>query len=252
MKHYLQRNLAQRLETARIATVNASTPEISAALAAAGVLGTNLQTGRTLYQAAADQVTTATARRGEQMAATETVRQCKDECRTACQALASVARGVFRDDPGALGILGLNQEMPADNSGFVLAAQTLLNYSAYTPEMAAALVSFGYTEARITQLRTKLTELQAALDAQGQAKAAHHHAKDEQRQAMRALDRWMGTFVRVARVALAEQMQMLEQLGIVARTFPTAAQRAGRVKAAATRLAKKMQKLQPVPMPQAA
>jgi len=134
----------------------------------------------------------------------------------------------------------------------VLTEQTLLNFSAYTPEIAAALVPFGYTEARITQLRTKLTGLQAALDAQGQARAAHQHAKDEQRQALRAMDRWMGTFVRVARVALADKAQLLEQLGIVAPTFPTAAQRAGRLKAAATRRAKKQQKAQPTPLPQAA
>jgi hypothetical protein len=252
MRHYLQRNLAQRLETARIATTNASTPAIATALTAAGVLPARVSDGKTIYQAAADKVTAAHARRGDQMVGTDFARQRMRECRTGCQALARVARGVFRGNPGALGILGLDRRMPSDNGGFLLAAQTLLNTTAYTAEMRTALAAYGYNDAKLSLERGKFAELQFALNVQGQNKAAHQQAKAEQFQAVKAMDRWMGMFVRVARVALADKPQLLEQLGIVAPTFPTAAQRAGRVKAATTRLAKKALANQPTPLPKAA
>ncbi|HQO21323.1 MAG TPA: hypothetical protein PLA03_13360, partial [Acidobacteriota bacterium] len=64
----------------------------------------------------------------------------------------------------------------------------------------------------------------------------------EQNRAMEALDYWMGGFVKVAKVALRDQPQLLEKLGILKRGGKTAAQRQAPQKAAATRAAKKTPK----------
>jgi len=56
---------------------------------------------------------------------------------------------------------------------------------------------------------------------------------------MEELHYWMGGFVRVAKVALREDPQLLEKLGILKRSSKTKAQRGAGKKASATRKAKK-------------
>jgi len=251
MKQYLHRGIAHRLETARLTTTNAVTPALKTILTAGGLAETHITSGAPIYQAASGKVGTSAVRRGEQMIATAFARECYRDCRQGCQALAKTARAAFRDEPETLSLLGLDAPMPKDNNGFLATAEKLLNTTAYTSDMRTTLATYGYTDAKLSGERAKLQELRFALDVQAQTKAAHQQSKVEQRTALKAMDKWMGSFVRVARVALADKAQLLEQLGIVVPTFPTPAQRAGRAKAAATRMKKKLER-QTMNMPKAA
>ncbi len=110
------------------------------------------------------------------------------------------------------------------------------------PEQAIiseCLASFGYTTAKLSAERGKIVELSAAIQAHESASGAAQQATSEQNKAMDALDYWMGAFVRVAKVALRDEPQLLEKLGILKRNSKTPAQRASAGKAAATRKANK-------------
>ena len=54
-----------------------------------------------------------------------------------------------------------------------------------------------------------------------------------------AMNDWVAQYVKIAKVALRGKKQLLEKIGVTARTSKRAAQRAASAKAAATRAAKK-------------
>jgi hypothetical protein len=56
------------------------------------------------------------------------------------------------------------------------------------------------------------------------------------------INNWVAQYLKNAKVALRGKPQLLEKIGVTARTSKTAAQRAALAKAAATRAAKKVRK----------
>jgi hypothetical protein len=57
--------------------------------------------------------------------------------------------------------------------------------------------------------------------------------------ALAAMSEWVAQYLKIAKVALRGKKQLLEKIGVAARTTKTAAQKAAPKKAAATRAAKK-------------
>jgi len=53
------------------------------------------------------------------------------------------------------------------------------------------------------------------------------------------MNEWVAQYLKIAKVALRNKRQLLEKIGVAARTTKTASQRAAPKKAAATRAAKK-------------
>jgi len=154
-----------------------------------------------------------------------------------------VARAAFQRDKAKLAILGLDNPMPNPLPLFITMATALFDNASHTAEIADTLKSYGYTTDKLSKERGKIVELTAANAAQESAKGAAQQATFEQNNAMEVLDYWMGGFVKVAKVALREQPQLLEKLGILKRGGKTAAQRQAPGKAAATRAAKKTAKV---------
>jgi hypothetical protein len=58
--------------------------------------------------------------------------------------------------------------------------------------------------------------------------------------ALKGVNNWVNHYLQVAKLALHDQPQLLEKLGIGVRTSKTKAQRGAPAKAAATRAAKKL------------
>jgi len=236
MKGYRQRRIDGRLETALIATTNAyAAPLVLNRLSEFGYTNRKLTQGKSLYAAAAQKVNEAAARLGEQRAATERLRQCRAKAVCAYQNLAKTARAVFYHDPGALISLGLKAKKPGGAARLLTAANTLFDASFYTSAMRTALAEHGYSDAKLSEERGKIAQLQFAAEVQGQCRAAYQQAKEAQRTALRALDEWMERLLKTARVAFAEDPQTLEQFGLAARSGPSRTQREGRRNPAATR-----------------
>jgi hypothetical protein len=71
------------------------------------------------------------------------------------------------------------------------------------------------------------------------AKGAAQQASQDQEVALAKMNDWVAQYLKIAKVALRGQKQLLEKIGVTARTSKTAAQRAAPKKAAVTRAAKK-------------
>lgn len=217
--------IAKQLNTAQLAIANSlADTEISTAVAEYGYTTTKLNAGMVLYQTALTAVNAQAAAKGDQKAATADTKAKQKIARDAYQAAAKVARATLSaDDLTTLGLVGSE---PRDTAGFIQASYTLFDNAA-----AGNLLSdFGYNAARLTAERAKITAFSTANQTQELAIGTAQQATQDQDAALRAMNDWTAQYLKIAKVALRDQKQLLEKIGVTTRTTKTAAQRAARKK----------------------
>ena len=227
--------IAEQLDMARLAIANTlGDAEIQSLVAALGYPAEKMSQGRALYEAAVSAVNAQQAAAGAQQEASRAHDEAKEVARDAYQALSKVARAVMLTDKARRTAMGLNGPMPRTTAGFIAAATTLFDNAQGIPELA----EYGYDAERLAAERARITAYIDADNRQEAAKGAAQQATREQEQALRALNEWTVQYIKIARVALREKAQLLEKIGVAARTSKTQAQREAPHRAAATRAAK--------------
>ena len=212
-------SIAEQLNSAQVAISNAlADAEIQSRVAAFGYPSDKLNEGKALLDAARAAVQAQQAAEGQQRACTERLQTATQDARDAYQALAQVARAVFAQDKPKLVTLQLNGAMPRTTAAFLQAAYTLFDNALGAADISSALANYGYPPAKLQSERAKIVACDEANQAQEAAKGAAQQATQTQAAALDALDTWLAQFVNIAKVALRAQKQLLEKLGIVART----------------------------------
>jgi hypothetical protein len=215
--------IADRLNAAQLAINNSRTDEeIQSLVTAFGYTSARLTEGCELYERAQAAVQAQALAEGAQKGATQVELDAKKAAADAYQALARVARAAC--SPSQLSALGLGGKMPRDTAGFLAAAYTLFDNAVTIPSLSG----FGYTSEKLAAERGRIAAYDEANRKQEAAKGAAQQATREQDAALQALNEWTAQYLKIARVALREKPQLLEKLGIAARTAPTAAQRIAR------------------------
>ena len=229
-------SIAGQLNAAQLAIGNSlSNSEIQSLVAQFGYPADKLNEGKVLYDSALEAVNAEKSAAGAQQEASRTMAQAETSARDAYQALAKVARAVFAKDKSQLNALGLNGSMPKDTAGFLASAYTLFDNARTLP----ALADYGYNSVKLQSERAKIAAYDTANQQQEAAKGAAQQATREQDTILQDLNDWTAQYLKIAKVALRAKSQLLEKLGVAARTSKTAAQRAAPKKASATRAAKK-------------
>ncbi len=229
--------IAQQLNAGQLAISNSlSDPEIQSLVAQFGYPANKLNEGKALYDCALSAVNAEKATAGARQEATRTLAQAEESARDAYQALAKVARAIFGRDKAQLNTLGLNGSTPKDTAGFLAAAYTLFDNARTLP----ALADYGYDSPKLQSERLKIAAYDTANQQQEAAKGAAQQATREQDAALPTLNAWTAQYLKIAKVALSGKPQLLEKLGVLARTSKTAAQRAAPKKTSVTRAAKKV------------
>jgi hypothetical protein len=199
-------------------------PEIGALVGARGYSAEKLVAGRQLFEAADAAVSAQKLAESAQLAATAALVAAKTQAVAAYQALAKTARAVL--PPTALPGLSLNKAMPQGTDAFSAAASQLFTAAA----SIASLAEYGYDPATLAAERAKITAFEDANRRQETAKSRTISASVAQKAALTAINQWTAQYIKIARIALRAQPEMLKRLGVVARVGPTAAQRAARQK----------------------
>lgn len=232
--------IAKQLNSAQVAINNAmSEVEIFGILNGFGYDTHRLNEGKSLYETARQAVNTHAARFGAQQDSTAKLNEGFQTAVTAYQSLAKVCRAIWLKDKDKLVELGITGKMPVSIAAFLRAAYVLFDNAMVGGEAADQLSSYGYTNAKLATERAKIAALDSLNQAQEAAKGAAQDSSRAQDAALKALKEWMARFVKIARVALQGRRELLEKLGILARSGKTKAQRNAPAKAAATRKAKK-------------
>ena len=227
------KSAAQQLNAAQLAIANSlADPEIKAAVAQFGFTTAKLNKGKALYDAALAAVNAQKSGKGAQKDTTAQLKAALTDARDAYQALAKVARAALSKEEQAK--LGLGKE-PRGTAQFIAAGYTLFDNAGDV----TALADFGYDAERLAAERAKIEAYDQANQAQEMAKGSAQQATQDQDAALAAMSEWVAQYVKIAKVALRGKKQLLEKIGVLARTGKTAAQKAAPKKAAATRAAKK-------------
>lgn len=211
------RSIAERLNKSDLALNNAARPEIAPRLNLYGCDTAYLTEGRNRWNAAREALSRRDFLFGEQQELTRQLNEARDAAYNEYKALAQLARAVFRDRPGLLVQLGISGGTPRTIAGLLRVAGTL-NDNAANPEIASLLEGHGYSAERIAGIQAAFDTLRQAYEAQQAAKGLTQQATQDLQAAMSALDQWMSQFRAIARVALRDNPQYLEQLGIIVRS----------------------------------
>jgi hypothetical protein len=220
-------SIAERLNAAKLAIANSlAEAEIQSLVAEYGYPAGKLIEGNALYERALAAANTQKSAEGAQQQATQELNQAEKSARDAYQSLAKVARAIFKEDKPRLTALGLSGAAPRDTAGFLASAAALFENAAGAPSLA----DYGYDAERLAVEREKIAAYSSADQRQEAAKGAAQQASREQASAFAALDAWNAQYIKIARVALRDKSQLLEKIGVAARTSKTSAQRAARKK----------------------
>lgn len=208
-------SIASRLESARLALTNAlAETELLAVLGQYGYDEARLQQGKSLYDNAwivwQEQKEHQTRRRAVGLAYSQT------ETRTNRAYIRSVklCRALYKSDPVTYRALGLSGPRSKTFAGRV--AQMRLFYTTIlaSPDILATLASHGISESQLQADFALVAALESARSQREVESGAVQGATQIRKQAISALDGWMRDFVAIARLALEEQPQRLEMLGL--------------------------------------
>lgn len=233
-------SISEQLNAAQVAITNTlNDPEILGLVGKFGYTQEKLMEGKALYDAAVNAVNYQIKSAGAQYQATEELKRAEKIAREAYQNLAKVARAVFVNDKARLAQLGITGPMPYRTADFIMKGYMIFDNALSIDEIKSALAHFGYDEKKLMLERQKIVDYDQANNKQEAAKGDAQQATKDQEAALKNLNNWLSQYIKIARVALKDNKQLLEKIGVQVYSSKTDAQRAGVKKAAETRKKKK-------------
>lgn len=208
----------QQLATAELALTNARTDgDLAGPLAEFGYDAERLAAGWALYEAAASAQQTFTQEYGEQYAASDALATAKEAAQTTYMRYIKVARIALKEKRGATATLALDGPRKRSLAGWLAQARQFYANAQADTAVLAALGQFGVTGEKLAAGQAQVDEVEALAAAQKKETGEAQQATQARDAALEALDAWMSDFVAIARIALEENPQWLEKLGVLAR-----------------------------------
>ncbi|MFT5466286.1 MAG: hypothetical protein ACI8UO_001384 [Verrucomicrobiales bacterium] len=152
---------------------------------------------------------------GEQFAASDSL----ESARAAADGLWSVhyqiARVAFKNDRGALTSLGADKRRARKLAEWLTQAKQFYQNARSTPALLAAFAKFGQDQPSLENGQTLVKAVADARDLQKKETGEAQDATEKRDAALEDLDEWMSDFLTIAKLALQDQPQLLEALGVV-------------------------------------
>ncbi|HRJ42538.1 MAG: hypothetical protein KJZ86_16625 [Caldilineaceae bacterium] len=209
------RSIANRLEAARLALTNAlAESELLTALAQCGYDEARLQQGKSHYESALAVWQSQQQKQSRRRAAVLACNQADAAATHPYMRSVKLCRILYRDDLvtyRALGLVGIRSRSFATK-----VAQMRLFYTTAlgSPQILATLADYGVSESQLQADFALVAVLESARSRREVENGAVQDATQSRLQAFSALERWMGDFASIARLALEESPQRLEMLGL--------------------------------------
>lgn len=209
--------IAEQLNMVQVAIDNAlADAELQHALAAYGYTAARLEQGRRLYQSVRDLHLRQQSGYGGQRTASDAASAAWKQANDVYTRLSKVARIALKEQPGDCVALGLNGARKQGFAGWLAQAQQFYTNALAQEAVLAKLGEFGITATKLKAGQVLVVAAEAANTAQKRDKGAAQQATQARNMALRQLTRWHRDFMKIARIALEDEPQRLEQLGIVA------------------------------------
>ena len=211
----LSKNIDLLIDQAHTAIENAlSLDNIFMPLKDFGYTRSRIQAGRKLYQALQTAQLQQRAAYGNQITATAALNTAWDNAREAYMPQLKVARIAFKGDVATATELGLKGDRTKSLTRWIAQANQFYTNALARDAILTGLATFGITAKKLRAAQKTLHALEAAALTQEQAKATAQRATQTRNLAVKELRAWLSDFMAIAKIALAQDSQLLESLGI--------------------------------------
>jgi hypothetical protein len=191
--------------------------EIQAKLEAYGYTFERITKGKQLLDKVSLLMTEQVKKYGGQYAATSEHEKFLDATYAQYMVTVKVARVAFKGQPDILASLNVTGERPRSLSGWLRSARILYSNLLETPEALQVLAGFGYTAERLQKELHDVKEVEHLHVKQLSGKSAAQKSTQQRDEALDELCNWFSDFRAIARIALYDDPQLLEALGITAK-----------------------------------
>ncbi len=212
---YRNDNIDAYLQQVRIAIKNGKdVPEIAAALSLYGIDAIKMDEGAALLATVEELQAVQKQEYSEQYAATTAVEEAWRAADKIYTAHRKIARLALRANPDAQKALMLHEPKARTLNPWLGQAGVFYKNARRNPDVITALTTYNITDVVLADAQTAVSHL-ADLDAdQEQEKSEAQNATRERNAALDTLDEWYSAFRTIARVALQDDSQRLEALGL--------------------------------------
>lgn len=149
---------------------------------------------------------------GAKLNATDTVLSDLQLLKTTYQEHRTLARLAFNEDRGLQNALKLNTRTPKERAAFV---DQVANFYNKIIHHQAGLKRYGVTKAELEQAQAMVNALIQSQQQQSQKMGEAQSATQQRNQALKDLQRWVKGYKAILQVALEDDPQLLEVVGIL-------------------------------------
>ncbi len=153
---------------------------------------------------------------GRQYQATQALAQARDQANKVYMRLVKIARVALKDNMAAMMKLGLFSSRKASYSGWLAQAKLFYGNLLTDDAAMATMARFGVSGDALKEGQALLDKVEHAYSEQKKEMSEAQQATADRDQAIDALNDWLSDFIAIARIALEERPQLLEQLGVKA------------------------------------
>ena len=215
----LDRSIDTLLSQAQLAIENAlNNPQVLAYLADFGYTTERINLGKKLYNLAAAAQLQQQSEAGDQLSATADVNAAWETAKKTYSRLIKVSRVALKNNAGAAVKLDLGGTRKKSLSGWMAQATQFYKQALANTDILSALKEFGITEQKLKAGLRELDALEAANQKQEKEKGDAQAATQKRDAALDELQDWLSDYLAIAKVALEEDPQLLEGLGVLQRS----------------------------------
>ena len=174
-----------------------------------------LREGEALYKIADERNRIQKKEYGDQFEATAELKLAKANAGKDYIRHLKVARIALGGDPGAANALQLSGERKKSLSGWISQAKAFYANGLDDAKVMEAMGKFNITKEKMEAAQKLVLDCEVKYNKQLKEKGEAQTATKDRDKSLDELDAWMGEFTGIARIALEENPQYLEMLGIV-------------------------------------
>ncbi|MEO9849652.1 hypothetical protein [Reichenbachiella sp.] len=214
----MSKSIEQLLSDSNTAIHNAiDNTEVNQAIGLFGYTAEKLQAGKALLDQTQTLYTRQVQEYGDKSEASQHMTEARDQLNASYMPHLKIARIAFKNDMGAFQALELQGTRKRTNASALAQAKVFYTNLLAKESYKTAMAAFGIDEAKMTEALGMIEKAEEALAVFKKESGEAQEATDQRDKATGELEEWISDFKAIAKIALEDQPQMMEVLGIVSR-----------------------------------
>jgi glucose-6-phosphate isomerase len=210
--------MEKQLNIAQVAIDNSlNDSEIMTLLSEYGYTEEKLKAGRALYEKADELYHVQRKEYGDQFAASDELKKAWKAADKLYMRYVKVARIALKDERAAFQKLDLNGLRKKTISGWLVQAKQFFINTLAEPAIVAKLAEFGATQEKLAAAKELVEEVELANATQEREKGEAQEATEKRDAAFENLQDWVYDFLSISRIALEDEAQLIERMGVLER-----------------------------------